>query len=45
MGGIERVAAVMGERLGWGAARQQAEIDAYRAELAATLVPLDALDC
>jgi glycerol-3-phosphate dehydrogenase len=42
--GIERVAAVMGERLGWGAARRGVEIDAYRAELADTLVPLDAIE-
>jgi hypothetical protein len=34
----------MGERLGWDAARQAVEIDAYRAELAETLVALDAIE-
>jgi glycerol-3-phosphate dehydrogenase len=41
--GVERVAEVMGERLGWDAVRRDAEIEAYRRELRETLVPLDAV--
>lgn len=43
LAGVERVAAVMGERLGWDPARQAREIDAYREEVRRTLVPLDAI--
>jgi len=43
LAGIERVASVMADRLGWDAQRVQREIDAYREELRQTLVPLDAI--
>ncbi len=39
--GAERVAAVMASRLGWDAAQTAREIEAYRCELRATLVPVE----
>jgi glycerol-3-phosphate dehydrogenase len=43
LAGIDRVAQTMAERLGWDAAQREREIDAYRSELADTLVPLRAM--
>jgi glycerol-3-phosphate dehydrogenase len=41
--GIDAVAATVASRLGWDAERTAEEIQAYRRELAETLVPLDAI--
>ncbi|MEX0750797.1 MAG: glycerol-3-phosphate dehydrogenase/oxidase [Dehalococcoidia bacterium] len=41
--GVERVAEVMAERLGWDASERLRAIDAYQEELRQTLVPLDAI--
>jgi len=42
--GVSRVAAVMGERLGWDAGQRERAIAAYRAEVDSVLVPLSAID-
>ncbi len=39
--GVERVAGVMAPRLGWDAAQTAREIEGYRCELRATLVPVE----